>query len=289
MSESRAKKKAHSGVLEACPHCIYCGGEVPAVSIDHVPPRVMFRGRRRPKGLEFASCKDCNEGTGRADLVAALLSRVAPEARDEEEREELKKLLRGVSNNVPGLLQEMYLDEGDQAAAQNRLARPLEGGFLKANGPLVRAHMQTFATKLGFALYYELTGKIVPLEGGVAARWFSNMDRLEDAFPQSAFDHLLSPKTLKQGKFDVSDQFSYQWRLADGDRMALFFASFRHSFAVLAFVATDRTLFDVETKHPMHIVSPRNVTKLLQPSEKGQLRDSLSWAPLPMPTNVWSG
>jgi hypothetical protein len=84
MSESSAKKRAHSAVLEACPYCIYCGGEVPAVSIDHVPPRAMFRGRRRPKGLEFASCKNCNEGTGRADLVAALLSRVAPDAGDEE-------------------------------------------------------------------------------------------------------------------------------------------------------------------------------------------------------------
>jgi hypothetical protein len=85
MSESRAKKRAHSAVLEACPYWIYCGGEVPAVSIDHVPPRAMFRGRRRPKGLEFASCKNCNDGTGRADLVAALLSSVAPDARDEEE------------------------------------------------------------------------------------------------------------------------------------------------------------------------------------------------------------
>jgi hypothetical protein len=84
MSESSAKKRAHSAVLEACPYCIYCGGEVPAASIDHVPPRAMFRGRRRPKGLEFASCKNCNEGTGRADLVAALLSRVAPDAGDEE-------------------------------------------------------------------------------------------------------------------------------------------------------------------------------------------------------------
>lgn len=110
MSESRAKKKAHSRVLETCPTCIYCGGVVPAASIDHVPPRAMFRGKRRPKGLEFASCKSCNEGSARADLVASLLSRVAPDARDEEETAELKKLLSGVSNNVPGLLEEMHLD-----------------------------------------------------------------------------------------------------------------------------------------------------------------------------------
>jgi hypothetical protein len=265
MSESRSKKRAHSAVLEACPCCIYCGGEVPAVSIDHVPPRAMFRGRRRPKGLEFASCKSCNEGTSRADLVAALLSRVAPDARDEEERAELRKLLQGVSNNVPGLLEEMHLDAPEQAIARNRLPQRAEGGLLKANGPLVSAHMQTFATKLGFALYYEITGRIVPTDGGVAARWFSNVDRVEGTFPLSVFDILLPPETLKQGKFNVSDQFSYQWRMAEGDRMALFFASFRHSFAILAFVTTDRSLFDVDTEHPLHIVSPRNITKFMQP------------------------
>jgi len=264
MSDSRAKKRAHGRVFEACPNCIYCGGEVPAVSIDHVPPRAMFRGRRRPKGLEFASCKGCNEGTSRADLVAALLSRFSPDARDEEEKAELKKLLQGVRNNVPGLLEEMHLGALDQLAAHKRLPQRVEGSFVKANGPLVKAHMQTFATKLGFALYYELTSKVVPTGGGVAARWFSNVDRLEGTFPQSVFDVLLPPQTLKQGKLDVSDQFSYQWRLAEGDRMALFFSSFRHSFAVLAFVTTDRALFDVDTEHPMHIVSPRDITKLLE-------------------------
>jgi hypothetical protein len=129
-----------------------------------------------------------------------LLSRVAPDARDEEERAELKKLLRGVSNNVPGLLEEMDLDARDQVAARNRLPKPADGGFLKTNGPLVSAHMQTFATKLGFALYYEVTGSIVPMDGGVAARWFSNVDRLDGTFPQSVFDYLLPPQTLKAGQ-----------------------------------------------------------------------------------------
>jgi hypothetical protein len=131
MGESRVKKRAHSGVLESCPSCIYCGGDVAAVSIDHVPPRAMFRGRRRPKGLEFASCKGCNEGTGRADLVAALLGRVAPDAKDDEERTELKRLLEGVANNVPGLLEEMHLDEDEQAAARKRLSEQTHSGFLK--------------------------------------------------------------------------------------------------------------------------------------------------------------
>jgi hypothetical protein len=264
MSESKIKRRAHAAVLDACPHCIYCGGDVLATTIDHVPPRIVFRGKHRPKGLEFASCEPCNTGTGKADLVVGLLSRVAPDGVDEAEKTELRNLLTAVHNNVPGLLEEMHLGEEEQLSARRRLQEPVEGGFLKTDGPLVSKHMQTFATKLGFALYYEVTGKLVPMNGGVAARWFSNVDRLEGTFPQSVFDVLLPPQTLKQGKFDVGDQFSYQWRIAEGDRMALFFASFRHSFAVLAFVATDSALFDVDTEHTMRIVTPLNITKFLE-------------------------
>ena len=117
--------------------------------------------------------------------------------------------------------------------------------------------MQTFAFKVGFSLYYELTKKVLPKTGGVVARWFSNVERLDGTFPQSVFEHLLPPTTLRQGKFEVSDQFAYQWRLAENERMAMFLATFRHSFAVLAFAAVDKGLFDVETKHPFRILRAR--------------------------------
>jgi hypothetical protein len=194
MSESRAKKRAHAGVVEACPHCIYCGGEVLAATIDHVPPRVVFRGKHRPKGLEFASCRPCNEGTSKVDLVVGLLSRVAPDGVGEAEKAELTKLLSGVNNNVPGLLEEMHLGEREQLTARRRLQQPVEGGFLRTDGPLVSSHMQTFATKLGFALFYEVTRKIVPMAGGVAARWYSNVDRLDGTFPQSVFERRCSSR-----------------------------------------------------------------------------------------------
>ena len=124
--------------------------------------------------------------------------------------------------------------------------------------------MQTFAFKVGFSLYYELTKKVLPKTGGVVARWFSNFDRLNGTFPQSVFEHLLPPHTLRQGKFEVLDQFAYQWRLAEEERLAMFLATFRHSFAVLAFAAVDKGLFDVETKHPFKICGPGELTGFLK-------------------------
>jgi hypothetical protein len=124
------------------------------------------------------------------------------------------------------------------------------------NGPLVSSHMQTFAFKLGFALFHEVTKKIVPPEGVVSARWFSNVERMEGSFPQTVFDFLLPPQTLKQGRFHVSDQFEYSWRIADDNTLGMFFGSFRQSFAIIAFVATDATRLAVDTKHPMNTLRP---------------------------------
>jgi hypothetical protein len=179
----------------------------------------------------------------------------------------MKSIFSAVNNNVPGLLQEMYLSREQQSAAG---WRERDGGLLRTNGPLVSSHMQTFAFKIGFSLYYEITKKVLPKTGGVVARWFSNVDRLDGTFPQTVFEHLLPPTTLRQGKFEVSDQFAYQWRLAEGDRMAMFLATFRQSFAVIAFAAVDRGLLeDTETTHPFEICAPGELTSFLKSADRG--------------------
>jgi hypothetical protein len=266
-SENRARTRAHGIILEQCPFCVYCGGSILATTVDHVPPIGMFRSRQRPKGLEFASCLPCNGGTRLADLVAALFCRVYPDANGANEQEELKRLLTSVNNNIPGLLQEMHIGRAGQKIAGSRLPVPTDAGFLRANGPLVSNHMQTFASKLGFAFYYELTRSIIPASGGVVARWFSNVDQLEGKFPQTIFDVLLPAQTLKQGRFEVSSQFAYQWRLAEGERMALFCAFFGQSFAVVACAATDHSLLAIEAVDQDLIVRPGKIRMFLQGKE----------------------
>jgi hypothetical protein len=226
----------------------------------------MFRNRRRPKGLEFASCLPCNRGTRLTDLVAAMLCRASPNNEGILEKEELESILRAVGNNVPGLLQEMHVRTAGQKIARKRLPPgAAEGGFLRVDGPMVSGHMETFAEKLGFALFYEVTRKIIPPTGGVAAHWYSNVDRLEGKFPQSIFDFLLSPQTLKQGRFDVAEQFSYQWRLTEGEQMGLFCAFFGASFAILACAATDTALLSFDGLDEADIAKPGDLRRRLRP------------------------
>ena len=113
---------------------------MPATTIDHVPPRIMFRDRYRPKDLEFPSCRSCNEVTNHCDLVAAMLGRVYPDAKTDKDRDQFKKLLQSINNNIPGLLQEMYFDKPGQKALPRR-------NVLRTDGPLVSSHLQTFGEK----------------------------------------------------------------------------------------------------------------------------------------------
>ena len=143
MSESKQRRRRHQHILEDST-CIYCGGVSPATTVEHMPPRVIFWRRDRPKGLEFPSCEQCNNGTRLSDQVAGLMSRIYPNSTNSEHGEEFRRLLRAIRNNCPGLLEEMEIGPGGQNLLRKRAPADVEGGFLRI-GPLVHSHMQVFA------------------------------------------------------------------------------------------------------------------------------------------------
>ena len=97
MGEAKLKRRAHAAVLVAHPWCIYCGEIHSADTIEHMPPIAMFDGRQRPKGLEFLTCRDCNNGTRLSDMAASVLGRAYPDAQTPDE---LRRLLSGVAKAV---------------------------------------------------------------------------------------------------------------------------------------------------------------------------------------------
>lgn len=255
MSESKARSKHRLEIFaRANGKCIYCGGGVDATTVDHMPPRSMFASRFRPAGLEFAACGPCNNGAARADLVAALLGRVYPDAKTDAERDEVRRLLVAVGRDIPGLLEEMFVGEIGQRMAR-RDHGLTSGGVLNWGGPLVKRHMQAFGLRLGLALHFHETNLIVPPAGGVAVRFYSNLDLFKGDVPEELFEVLPAPRTLRQGSFNVDEQFRYGTVPTSSDISTMSFASFRLSFAVLAFTTADRsTLEDISSRE--HFVSP---------------------------------
>ena len=242
MGQAMARRRAHAAILAKFPFCIYCGAT--ANTIEHMPPIQMFRLRDRPKGLEFPCCEECNHGASNSDLVASLLGRVFPDAKSQPAQTEIKRLFAAVANNIPDLLQEMWVNAvGQKNALRDIPNMPPGAGVLRANGPILDRHMRIFGAKLGFALHYEAHGTPVPQEGGVHALYFTNVNAVRGELPREIIDLMPSPRTLKQGTKHVSDQFSYSWQSTEERRYSAFYAVFNNSFVILAITALDRAEF----------------------------------------------
>src|SRR5580704_10792852 len=89
------------------PTCIFCGGNTPATTRDHVPSRQTFHNRAWPEGYEFPSCQSCNKATRHEEQVMAMISRFYPEARTDAEKEEMMCIIKAVRKNYPGVIPEL--------------------------------------------------------------------------------------------------------------------------------------------------------------------------------------
>jgi hypothetical protein len=152
-------------------------------------------------------------------------------------------LLRGVANNVPGLLEEMRIDQVRQQPHRNIPSMPPGAGIFRANGPILTHHISVFGAKLGLALHYEAHRSPVPPSGGVQPIFYTNVSHLRGEIPSDLIKLLPAARTLKQGKREVSEQFQYSWALSEEGRHSFFFATFRFSFAIAAATALDRSEF----------------------------------------------
>lgn len=242
MGEAKIRRKLGKQIISKCPFCIYCGGGTPATTVDHLPPIGLFTGRSRPRGLEFAACKKCNSG-GRADeLVAAMLSRLYPDSTTETERDEITRLMHSANKRLPGLLAEM-VPSIDQIHTSQEFLEHLspDSGVLNCNGPILNRAIHRFAAKFGFALHYQATNEIVPETGGTSVYWLTNHNAMAGEMPQELIKRMGPPATLQQGTWQVFDQFSYGSVVSTDNQVSAHLATFRFSFAVCAFTATDHS------------------------------------------------
>jgi len=242
MGQAKAKRTLTQRLIAEQKFCTYCGGDMPGTTVDHMPPRSVFTNRDRPKGMEFLSCTACNNGSRLDELAVSVLSRAYADDRSEAEREYLSRLTAALRTNLPALLLEMR-----PTARQKRRFRQtygeMEGGPLNASGPLLTAVMHRFGAKLGLAMHRHVTGRIVPTSGVASVIWYSNNCALTGRFPASVYDFLGSPETLRQGEKHVADQFQVASAVPiEGPEMSVHMATFRRSFAVLAFIAENQDL-----------------------------------------------
>lgn len=224
------------------PFCVYCGGLELGVDIDHAPPKGLFDGKWRPKGGEVTACKDCHKGTREMDDVVGFASRFLPNPVTSEQQEDVKRSIRSIVRNYPNLVAELGRPKEDSRHVEG-------GGTLKGNGPILSSVMTTFAARMGFALHHRVAGEIVGPAGGVFARWHSNYERFQGRLPQAFLDVLGPNYEWSQGRKTVEDQFSFAFVKGLNIGVTGYWATFRQSFAIAAFVSQSASELSAAPPH----------------------------------------
>ena len=210
MGEASRRNRKGSQIVAEEARCIYCAG--PSETHEHMPPRGMFRGKHRPGDMEFGCCKACNEGTGGADVVAAVISRLHPDHGEGSwQDKEIRKLIRPLDKFAPGVREEMrsgkhergLIRRGDFGLMQSAV-------WVHADGPRLKAYLTIFAAKFAMALYREHVGVALGLDGAVWCEFQLNAGLTQENV-DARVALLPGCETLRQGTKNVGDQFLYRF------------------------------------------------------------------------------
>lgn len=263
MGEHQRKRETLKGLLNTEPRCIYCAN--PATSIEHMPPISMFKDKQRLRGMEFASCRDCNEGTKVADMMAVFVAHANPFSTSGDWRtEKMKEILDSIERFCPG-----FKDEFDRGAQRSKsawirdaknLLRPVRK--ISLNGPILNNQLRIFSAKLGMALYREHTGHALPLNGGVGSAHFLNVGL--NAKQVDAMLHIMpGGGELKMGKRSSRTQFAYRYNTDERSIVAAL-AGFHGNFHCLVIATSDLNTYGPALQgsgYPMHLTRPGELTR----------------------------
>ena len=227
------------------PRCVFCGGARQAQTIEHYPPKAMFKKKLWPEGYEFPACDECNPGSRTDDLIVSILARVDP-LNSRESDEEDQKVLEGLMSRLrivrPGLLNQMIPSVRESRQANRQYGTSVLPGqtqqeasrALKIPPDVIRA-VHVFAKKLGKAIYYKETSSIFPADGTLLMAWESNVELIRTG-RYKLFDILQDmPGTvprIERNRSILENQFAYKWT-ATGDLFVLQVAM-GTSFALVA-------------------------------------------------------
>lgn len=244
MGRSKSRREAF---FRSHPLCVFCGGEKPATTIEHCPPRSLFQNRDWPVGFEFPACIPCNLGTGDEDLLIALLARLDPVGEGGNQDGRLLGLMRNVNSQYPGMLEKM-MPSANEARRRNKEfgVQPAPGETHQDASPVkIPAEMdraiRTFALKLSKGIYYRETATAFPNDGCVLFNWFTNIQIVQHG-KYIVFDLMRElagdvPILKRNGTF-LNDQFEYKYSIAPEKHFFALQARFGGTFGFVVFGST---------------------------------------------------
>jgi hypothetical protein len=242
----RPSRKA-TQILAGTPRCIYCSKR--GITVEHMPPRIMFRKKHRPGGMEFPSCMECNHGSRAADAAAAFFARLDAFGDDPSawKIQEALKPFSTLQQLIPGFYEEFF----DQRATKQALLSTPGGVLMPVEeihvGPISQALVSVFAAKLGMAYYREHIGVPLPCEGGVYTLSFLNAG-MQPEQAEALFSVLPMHNTLKQGeRKSATGQYDYRYN-TDEKSVVAALSHFHGNLHLFTLAAAQPELFELTLK-----------------------------------------
>lgn len=186
------------------------------------------------------ACDECNRGTSKSDLTAAIVSRWNYDSSVQEQRDH-RRLAAQARRQAPELIAEWtkQMTPDDRAKAISHLRQygvpvPDDAGMASI-GPLTVQQLNLFAHKAVLALFFEHFRAPLPNIGRLCAYWKSKEDFARDGIPKILLDMLRSYGTLVQGKWDERETFEYRHEINEGDGLFGCLARLRRGLFIAGF------------------------------------------------------
>ena len=231
------RKSRLSSLKEKHPYCCFCGGTNPTETVEHAPPKVLFRDKKRQKGLEFPACKRCNNGTSALDQVAALITLTmsgVDKNRYIRDRAYISKIAQGVRNNSPEVFDLLGLNKREYGT----FLHPQHGilNLLELDPRLLTEWLSPWAAKIVAALWYQHSGSCIRERERISISWMTNASLLHSDADIQIAKMLSGADFLRQGSWESSDQFFYKHEVNVHERIGAFLVGTHDSSAFLGCV-----------------------------------------------------
>ena len=160
MSEAKRNKSATAKLIAEYPHCCFCGGLRQTTTREHMSPKALFDNSHRPDKLVMPSCKECNAGTKKSDLIVAIISRWGFEndIKNTAILSDSDKLINGARREYPEIIEEWVSNDafrlkGIQHLRKNKIHIP-DGSGIARIGNFTTRQLNLFSHKVVLALYF---------------------------------------------------------------------------------------------------------------------------------------
>lgn len=261
MGDAKLKKSATQKFIAQFPLCALCGGDRLSTTREHMPPKSLFDGSLRPDKLVMPACNECNRGTSKADLTAAMVSRWNYNS-PEQERRDHSRLANQVKKQAPELIEEWTkMDQLDRKNATEHLRRfgvkvPDDAGLVTI-GPHTIEQLNIFAHKATLCLYFEHFRKPLSNFGRVSAHWRTKEDFSKDGVPPELLEIMPKYGTLVQGKWHSSETFEYRYDLNEKEGLFACLARLRTGLFISGFAAHDANVVTADLEG--HWIKPNEL------------------------------